>query len=968
MPITRRMRATVTEQPNENAGPSIATEKGVSSGTNSSATTAVTATEVMNTTESTGLPLTAPRDNDRTTAAGERNTETSLHAPTVLGGARLPPPPASTTTKKSSRSARIAKEREKLLHLQVQLAAARIARIETEDSDTDEDIAESEPQRRVSEWLDDKHACFACDVETREKTGPLTQLRPSLQQKHEQYWPTAPHPAPTTRIVQKNEDIPHEQKIAVKTEAITVIELAKAIAIAGRGRQHSIELPIYSGSHVEWLSFKAAYDETASSYSEVENIARLRRSLRGNAKEAVEKLLIYSANTTDIMKTLEFRFGRPDAIALAELEQLRALARPTDSPKDICIFATKVGNIVATLRALRIQYYLYNPEVTKTTIEKLTPSMRYRWYDFAAEQPTEEADLLKLTRFLDREAIRCGPYAQPEGASAATANFTQPQRFTTGGRKPVQKIYTTTEQSTCTLCNSTEHEAASCSRFLEADSDERWNIAKAKNLCFRCLKYRSKKHGCKRICCGTDGCTRCHHNLLHFTKKEKEDGEPRTEKVASTWTTAGRSTYLKMVPIRVCGPKRNVNTFALLDDGSTVTLVDADLATETGVKGPIEPLHIEAIANEQMSSPTSQRVTLHIEGAPRTVKIQARTIKNLHISPQRITEKDLDNCKHFDGLIDQLRYDEAKPRILIGQDNWELLIASETRRGAPHLPVASLTPLGWVLHGARTRILGQRVHYVNHLASTEDNIDAQLKQYFSIESLTTAPRRPTSDPEQRALDLLNARTTQLPNGRYETGLLWRDEDIDMKNNYENAYKRLLSIEKKIDRDPQLQQKYEEQMEALITKGYAEIAPAQKHRKKTWYLPHFSVINPMKPGKVRVVHDAAAKTKGISLNDHLLTGPDLLQSLPGVLMRLRQHRTATRDVPVPFDASHRWFQGPSFLRDDPSAARRKKKQTTNEQPRRQKLILIGAASTNTHPYNVHRHNYAALLHRRHSTNS
>lgn len=81
------------------------------------------------------------------------------------------------------------------------------------------------------------------------------------------------------------------------------------------------------------------------------------------------------------------------------------------------------------------------------------------------------------------------------------------------------------------------------------------------------------------------------------------------------------------------------------------------------------------------------------------------------------------------------------------------------------------------------------------------------------------------------------------------------------------------------------------MEALITKGYAETASARKHNKKTWYFPHFPVINPMKPRKVPVVHDAAAKTKGVSLNDHLLTGPDLLQSPPGVLMRLRQHRVA-----------------------------------------------------------------------------
>ena len=59
----------------------------------------------------------------------------------------------------------------------------------------------------------------------------------------------------------------------------------------------------------------------------------------------------------------------------------------------------------------------------------------------------------------------------------------------------------------------------------------------------------------------------------------------------------------------------------------------------------------------------------------------------------------------------------------------------------------------------------------------------------------------------------------------------------------------------------------------------------------WYLPHHAVFHPQKPGKIRIVFDCSANNRGTSLNDQLLQGPDLTNSLVGVITRFRQDPVA-----------------------------------------------------------------------------
>ena len=81
----------------------------------------------------------------------------------------------------------------------------------------------------------------------------------------------------------------------------------------------------------------------------------------------------------------------------------------------------------------------------------------------------------------------------------------------------------------------------------------------------------------------------------------------------------------------------------------------------------------------------------------------------------------------------------------------------------------------------------------------------------------------------------------------------------------------------------------------MDKGYVRKVPRNEllstKAEPQWYLPHHPVLNPNKPEKVSQVCNAALKYKGVALNDLLMTGPDLLNNLIGVLMRFRQGRIA-----------------------------------------------------------------------------
>ncbi|XP_052386018.1 uncharacterized protein LOC127933238 [Carassius gibelio] len=125
-------------------------------------------------------------------------------------------------------------------------------------------------------------------------------------------------------------------------------------------------------------------------------------------------------------------------------------------------------------------------------------------------------------------------------------------------------------------------------------------------------------------------------------------------------------------------------------------------------------------------------------------------------------------------------------------------------------------------------------------------------------------------------------------GHFEMPLPFKSERPNLPDNKACAIHRLKCSGKKLKRNKQYYMDYKKFMDEIIALGDAERVPEQDIDKRpAWYIPHHGVYHPQKPGKIRVVFDASAKFRDTSLNDHLLTGPELTNTLLGVLYRFRR---------------------------------------------------------------------------------
>ncbi|CAG7785078.1 unnamed protein product, partial [Allacma fusca] len=596
---------------------------------------------------------------------------------------------------------------------------------------------------------------------------------------------------------------------------------------------------------------------------------------------------------------LEIMFGRTDQIIKSLIQKVQSTPPPKEGkPESLILYSNHVANLVSTMKTMKKVAHMTNPQLLEDILAKLPYHLQFQWCRHVIGHPSDPT-LDELSFWLAEMALT----ASMMPSFNVTSNEYVPKFNDKKEKKHVLNVVNV-EQKDCTKCNKNGHRLDCCKKFQSDNRKNRWQLVKENKLCISCLQAGHRIDSClnKKVC-GKDDCEKFHHELLHKSSHKMYDAETKPEVVMmndNLRPEMRRNVHLKVIPVLLQGPKGEVKVNAVMDDGSTLSLIDARLAKTLGLSGPNVPLCMQWTDESQICEENSEKVNLKIRGVDENSKTfvmkGVRTSFNSAL-PMHIVNMD-DLRKRFPHLsdVDFNLIKDQRPLLLIGHDNIQLCLPRKCRFGSWNDPIASKTLLGWVVYGdipAVSRRINESVLF--HHCDGDQELNEMVRESFSTEAFGVEIPEQTrhSRDDARSLKLLE-NTTKKIGDRYQTGLLWKSDNIVMPESRFAALRRLHCLEKKMDRNKDFATIYTQKINEFLEKGYAKLLTTEEVETtgpRTWYIPHFSVTNPNKPGKDRLVFDAASKCEGVSLNSCLLSGPDLLNSLPAILLRFRVHPIA-----------------------------------------------------------------------------
>ncbi|XP_036335296.1 uncharacterized protein LOC118745753 isoform X2 [Rhagoletis pomonella] len=152
----------------------------------------------------------------------------------------------------------------------------------------------------------------------------------------------------------------------------------------------------------------------------------------------------------------------------------------------------------------------------------------------------------------------------------------------------------------CCVCDGAPS-ISDCQTFNESMSArDRWEKVKSLQLCFSCLRKGHNTSNCRsKKLCDVNACRRYHHRSLHEASTSTS-APPTAQSRAATQPVLNcrvakhrNSQFFKYVPVSLFGPNGKEEVYAMVDEGSAISLLEDSVATRLGLKGRKQPLTLQ---------------------------------------------------------------------------------------------------------------------------------------------------------------------------------------------------------------------------------------------------------------------------------------------------------------------------------------------------------------------------------------
>ncbi|KRY06664.1 hypothetical protein T12_11394, partial [Trichinella patagoniensis] len=501
---------------------------------------------------------------------------------------------------------------------------------------------------------------------------------------------------------------------------------------SSNGRLPEIILPKFTGKVLEFPSFWAQFEANVHKRRDLDNATKftyLLSNTEGTARNAIEGIPLTPENYSQAVDILKKRFGRPRQVIREHLAALwREPACREMTAQGIQALVDDVTKHLRCLTALDRDPFAGRLPVSEALMpmlrDKFPPALIRAWDTNIGPEATDEED--NLQKFLEFAQWQAGLLSTSMGEETKPSASRQEERTPSSKpsrpeRRSVDRIRSTAAALAvvaakgCPFCSG-DHKAEACEKFRQADLPGRRDMARTKELCFRCLETGHMAKGCREgRPCGVDGCRQRHHRLLHpspMTESARSSGSDSIH--PSLW--AVRSTSGKGLPTaRACayGPNgKHVVVNCLLDTGTAVSFIRKDVAKILGLTGPHERCRFTTLGGRVGPERRWRRVEFRLGAAEGSGRRGACTRMQALVIPRICGEVPTAPTESSDGTpartvaeVEPRQREQRAPLVvdvLVGIDYYYELVTGRIRRAIGG-SVAVETRLGWITCGRTAR-------------------------------------------------------------------------------------------------------------------------------------------------------------------------------------------------------------------------------------------------------------------------